>query len=288
MRLQFQCFMSFRPIFYLIIQSVLLLACNSEPADRSLDASVERPLDESEVVTKAKEKQPLDSTAKYVYLSFDDGPLFGTSSCIDICEQENVKATFFQIGFHQSRSQWGKRLYQRIVEKPDLFLLTNHSFSHTYGDYLKFYHQPDSALEDFKQAAEVLHTQNNIVRLPGNNGWSTETIHSSSKLVRPLVHKLDSAGFNVVGWDVEWRFTKTGRPIQSAERMAFVVDSMFKYNENRTKNHLVLLMHDHMFRKPEDSVKLVQFIQFLKYKNQYQFVLLNQYPGLKNQGINNF
>lgn len=280
--------MSFRPIFYLIIQSVLLLACNSEPADRSLDASVERPLDESEVVTKAKEKQPLDSTAKYVYLSFDDGPLFGTSSCIDICEQENVKATFFQIGFHQSRSQWGKRLYQRIVEKPDLFLLTNHSFSHTYGDYLKFYHQPDSALEDFKQAAEVLHTQNNIVRLPGNNGWSTETIHSSSKLVRPLVHKLDSAGFNVVGWDVEWRFTKTGRPIQSAERMAFVVDSMFKYNENRTKNHLVLLMHDHMFRKPEDSVKLVQFIQFLKYKNQYQFVLLNQYPGLKNQGINNF
>ena len=288
MRLQFQCFMSFRPIFYLIIQSVLLLACNSEPADRSLDASVERPLDESEMVTKAKEKQPLDSTAKYVYLSFDDGPLFGTSSCIDICEQENVKATFFQIGFHQSRSQWGKRLYQRIVEKPDLFLLTNHSFSHTYGDYLKFYHQPDSALEDFKQAAEVLHTQNNIVRLPGNNGWSTETIHSSSKLVRPLVHKLDSAGFNVVGWDVEWRFTKTGRPIQSAEKMAFVVDSMFKYNENRTKNHLVLLMHDHMFRKPEDSVKLVQFIQFLKYKNQYQFVLLNQYPGLKNQGINNF
>lgn len=280
--------MSIRPIFYLIIQSILLLACNSEPAERPLDESVERPLDAPEMVEKAKEKLPLDSAAKYVYLSFDDGPLFGTSSCIDICEQENVKATFFQIGFHQSRSQWGKRLYQRIVEKPDLFLLTNHSFSHTYGDYLKFYHQPDSALEDFKQAAEVLHTQNNIVRLPGNNGWSTETIHSSSKLVRPLVHKLDSAGFNVVGWDVEWRFTKTGRPIQSAERMAFVVDSMFQYNENRTKNHLVLLMHDHMFRKPEDSAKLVQFIQFLKNKNQYQFVLLDQYPGLKKQGINNF
>ena len=280
--------MSIRPIFYLIIQSILLLACNSEPAEGPLEESNERPLDTTEMVAKPKEKLPLDSATKYVYLSFDDGPLFGTSSCIDICEQENVKATFFQIGFHQSRSQWGKRLYQRIVEKPDLFLLTNHSFSHTYGDYLKFYHQPDSALEDFKQAAEVLHTQNNIVRLPGNNGWSTETIHSSSKLVRPLVHKLDSAGFNVVGWDVEWRFTKTGRPIQSAERMAFVVDSMFQYNENRTKNHLVLLMHDHMFRKPEDSAKLVKFIQFLKNKNQYQFVLLDQYPDLKKQGINNF
>jgi peptidoglycan/xylan/chitin deacetylase (PgdA/CDA1 family) len=247
-----------------------------------------RHLDQPSGIVKAKEKMPLDSTTKYVYLSFDDGPLFGTSSCIDICEQEKVKATFFQIGFHQSRSQWGKRLYQRILDQPDLFLLCNHSFSHTYGDYLKFYHQPDSALEDFKQAAAVLNTKNNIVRLPGNNGWSTGTIHATSKLVRPLVRKLDSAGFNVVGWDLEWRFTKTGRPIQSAERMAFVVDSMFQHNENRTKNHLIVLMHDHMFRKAEDSIKLVQFVQYLKYGNKYQFVLLDQYPGLKQQGINNF
>jgi hypothetical protein len=100
------------------------------------------------------------------------------------------------------------------------------------------------------------------------------------------VHKLDSAGFNVVGWDVEWRFTNKGRPIQSPERMAFVVDSMFEHDENRTKNHLVVLMHDHMFRRAEDSLKLVQFIQYLKSKHKYQFALLDQYPGLKNKGIN--
>jgi peptidoglycan/xylan/chitin deacetylase (PgdA/CDA1 family) len=272
--------MSIWSLFYLISQCLIAWHIQIGVVDAS------QPV---EYIANAKHQNgQLDSNAKYIYLSFDDGPLFGTSSCIDICEQENVKATFFQIGFHQSRSQWGKRLYQRILDQPDLFLLSNHSFSHTYGDYLKFYHQPDSALEDFKQAAVVLNTKNNIVRLPGNNGWSTATIHSTSKLVRPLVHKLDSAGFNVVGWDVEWRFTKTGRPIQSAERMAFVVDSMFQHNENRTKNHLILLMHDHMFRKADDSIKLVQFVQYLKYGNKYQFVLLDQYPGLKNQGINNF
>jgi hypothetical protein len=86
----------------------------------------------------------------------------------------------------------------------------------------------------------------------------------------------------VVGWDVEWRFTSKGRPIQTPERMAFIVDSMFEQDKNRTKNHLVVLMHDHMFRRAEDSLKLVQFIQYLKSKQQYQFALLDHYPGLKN------
>jgi peptidoglycan/xylan/chitin deacetylase (PgdA/CDA1 family) len=224
---------------------------------------------------------PLDSNTKYLYLSFDDGPLFGTSSCITICEAENVKATFFQIGLHQSRSNWGKRLYNRILSRPDLFLLSNHSFSHTYGKYVQFYKQPDSALADFMHAADVLKTTNNIVRLPGNNGWRTDSVQFSSKMVRPLIHKLDSAGFNVVGWDLEWNYTKNGRPIQSATYMANMVDSMFALKANKTKNHLVVLMHDHMFKNESDSVQLVQFIELLKYGNRYQFATLDQYPGLK-------
>ncbi len=277
MRLQYQCFMPIWSIFYIITQ--FLIAWHIEIGVVEDSAPVEVVVNSSSVT--GLQNSQLDSNAKFVYLSFDDGPLFGTSSCIDICTNEQVKATFFQIGLHQSRSQWGKRLYQRILDQPDLFVLTNHSFSHTYGDYLKFYHHPNSALEDFKQAEKVLDTKNNIVRLPGNNGWSTATIRSTSKLVRPLVNKLDSAGFNVVGWDIEWRYTRTGRPIQTAERMSLMVDSMFQNNENKTRNHLVLLMHDHMFRKPEDSIKLVQFIQYLKKDSKYQFARLDQYPGLK-------
>jgi peptidoglycan/xylan/chitin deacetylase (PgdA/CDA1 family) len=90
-------------------------------------------------------ESPLDSNTKYLYLSFDDGPLFGTSACIAICENENVQASFFQIGLHQSRSNWGKKLYNRILSRPDLFLLSNHSFTHTSGKYVQFYNQPDSA-----------------------------------------------------------------------------------------------------------------------------------------------
>ena len=51
-----------------------------------------------------------DTATKYLYLSFDDGPLFGTSACIAICENENVKASFFQIGL-TNRGQIGVRNY---------------------------------------------------------------------------------------------------------------------------------------------------------------------------------
>jgi len=226
-------------------------------------------------------ESPLDSTTKYLYLSFDDGPLFGTSACISICENENVKASFFQIGLHQSRTKWGKKLYNRIVSRPDLFLLCNHSFTHTYGQYLQFYNQPDSALADFVYASDVLKTTNNIVRLPGNNGWRTDSIQFSSKMVRPLLHKLDSAGYNVVGWDIEWNYNKRGRPIQSAAYMVKMVDSMFAQKAYKTKNHLIVLMHDHMFRNEADSAQLLEFIQLLKAGNQYQLARLDVYPGLK-------
>ena len=240
-----------------------------------------KPIAQTIVLEQKFSQNPVDSNTKYLYLSFDDGPLLGTSACISICENENIKATFFQIGLHQSRSSWGKNLYNRILSRPDLFLLSNHSFSHTYGKYVQFYSQPDTALADFIYAAEVLKTTNNIVRLPGNNGWRTDSIQFSSKMVRPLLHKLDSAGFNVVGWDLEWNFTKKGRPIQTASEMAKMVERMYALKAYKTKNHLVVLMHDHMFRNETDSAQLVEFIQLLKSGNQYQFARLDAYPGLK-------
>jgi peptidoglycan/xylan/chitin deacetylase (PgdA/CDA1 family) len=275
--------MSIWSVFYFITQCFMLWVSLSGPGLIQSATTFEQ----TSVQEKRSAQIQLDSNTQYLYLSFDDGPLFGTSACISICEDENVKATFFQIGLHQSRSNWGKKLYNRILSRPDLFLLSNHSFTHTYGKYVQFYNQPDTALADFIHAADVLETTNDIVRLPGNNGWRTDSIRFSSKMVRPLLNKLDSAGFNVVGWDLEWNYTKRGRPIQSASEMAKMVDSMFALKAYKTKNHLVVLMHDHMFKNEADSVQLVQFIQLLKSGNRYQFASLDQYPGLKKSRINN-
>ena len=224
----------------------------------------------------------LDHGFKTIYLSFDDGPLTGTNNCIDICTRENVMATFFDIGWHQSRSAFGKKTYQRIQSNPTLFVIANHSYSHASNNYLHFYHHPDSAVLDFLKAKSTLLPTNNITRLPGNNAWNLIGIKRASPLVLPLVNKLDSIGFNIIGWDLQWRFNKMGRPFQSPATLAYTVDSLFLHQQTVKKNHLVLLMHDHMFRASADSLKLEKFIQLLKQKGQYRFQKLTQYPGLKS------
>ncbi len=224
-----------------------------------------------------------DSLTKYVYLSFDDGPLPGTGNCITICKQQRVAATFFEVGLHQSRNSYGRNLYNRIIQD-SLFMVANHSFTHAfYGDYINYYHQADSSLQDFLKAKQILHVNNNICRLPGNNAWNTQVAKRASGLVRPLVKKLDSVGYNVVGWDLEWHFNKLGRPINSPENMAMMVDSLLLKNQTKTKNHLIILMHDHMFRRGADSLKLEKMITLIKQRKDIQFRKLTSYPGLKNQ-----
>ncbi|MCX6332084.1 MAG: polysaccharide deacetylase family protein [Bacteroidetes bacterium] len=223
----------------------------------------------------------IDSNIKTIYLSFDDGPLTGTTNCIDICTREKVPATFFEVGLHQSRSAFGKNVYQQILKDSALFAFANHSFSHAYSKYISFYHHPDSALLDFLKGKYYLKPTNNITRLPGNNAWNLMTKKRASELVSPLVKKMDSIGFNIIGWDLQWRFNKNGRPIQSPKWMAMQVDSLFFYNQTVTKNHLVILMHDQMYRAPQDSIKLEKFIQLLKQNGHYTFQKLTHYPGLK-------
>ena len=245
------------------------------------------PLNPSNVKDIAKKRvfsvvHPADSLTKYVYLTFDDGPLSGTQNCITICERENVAASFFQIGLHQSRSKQGKQLYERIKANENLFSISNHSYSHASGKYLWFYQHPEEATLDFLKGKAILAPNNNLVRFPGNNAWDTKEAKKASWLVKPLAHKMDSLGWNVIGWDMEWRFNKHGKPIQSPENIALLVDSLFTNNQTKTKNHLVILMHDHMFMAAADSLKLEKMIVLLKQRPHYQFAKITQYPGLKN------
>jgi len=226
----------------------------------------------------------LDSEIRYVYLSFDDGPLEGTSNCIDICLNQKVPATFFEVGRHQAITNRAKSFYNRIMQNEAQFMIANHSYTHANSKYKYFYRHPNMAFEDFMQAQSSLAIKNNIIRLPGNSAWNTTTLKKASGLVKPIVHKLDSAGFNIIGWDVEWGFNKKGKPRQTPQFVVDMIDSTFARNHTATKNNVVILMHDHMFRASEDSAKLVTFIELLKSNPKFQLRKISQYPGLKNGG----
>lgn len=223
-----------------------------------------------------------DSTKKYIYLSFDDGPQHGTVACYDICKKEGVKASFFMVGLHTTLKSDGKQIVAMIRDAYPQVLLANHSYSHARGKYTSFYHHPVLAEADFLRAQDLLQVPYKIARLPGNRSWVREGEIKATDLVHPVAHLLDSAGYNVIGWDAEWHFRrKSARPLQSATRMAADIDSAFARKNTHVANHLVLLTHDRMFQHPSDADSLAKLIHILKQNPDYVFETVDHYPGLK-------
>jgi peptidoglycan-N-acetylglucosamine deacetylase len=256
--------------FYFYRQGQPLFRMDKPMAKQSTLAKV----DNSKPAAKKKKK-------KTIYLTFDDGPCKGSKTVFSILKQEHIPATLFIIGEHVYGSKEQLAIYDSLKES-SLIEIANHSYTHAFENkFYKFYNVPDSATKDFKRCADSLHFTSNIIRTPGRNIWRTENINSTDlKASTTAADSLQSNGFIAVGWDVEWHFNDTQRLVENDSEMVRNIDSAFARNETKTKNHLVLLTHDRTFAKPEDSAKLHRFITALKVKDEYDFEMVSEYPGL--------
>lgn len=223
-----------------------------------------------------------DSTKTYIYLTFDDGPQNGTMQCFNLCKELGVKASFFMVGNH-ARDKWGKDIVSSIREAYPQILLANHSTTHANNRYHYFYTHPIMAAEDFYKAQESMNVPYKIIRLPGNTAWVSAAGIKSTGLVRPVCKLLDSAGYNVLGWDVEWhfRYDGTSRPVQSAEKIISQTNYAATEGNLYTKKHVMILTHDRMFRQPSDLDSLRKYIVALKSNPQYVFETVDHYPGMR-------
>lgn len=240
--------------------------------------------DSTTTCVTTKTPQPKDSNLKYVYLTFDDGPDAGTLNCYNVCKSKGVKATFFLVGEH-AENKWGKVILDTMRRDLRHFLFANHSYSHANNQYVKFYNQSQKALLDFIRAHDSLRLDLPIARFPGNPSWVMHDKFRSSKLTKPVAKLMDSIGYSVMGWDVEWNFDKNSRPVQSAELMAKQIENAFESKSSFVKNHVVLLTHDRMFREPGYKDSLVKMINILQAK-KYVFETADQYPLLKKNDKN--
>ncbi len=250
------------------------------------DQSKKTPADSTSVITSVSvtPQQPKDSNLKYIYLTFDDGPQNGTLNCYDVCKKTGVKATFFLVGEH-AENRWGKGILETMRKDMRHFLFANHSYSHAHNRYESFYKHYQTAFEDFTRTQDSLQFQVAIARFPGNPAWVMDNKFRSSKLTNKLAKMMDSVGYNVMGWDVEWRFNKKAEPIQTAEQMANEVEWAFKRKNSFVKNHVVLLTHDRMFIQPQFRDSLTKVITILQAK-KYVFETADQYPILKKADKN--
>jgi len=118
-----------------------------------------------------KLKSKADSTSpRYIYLTFDDGPLIGSQAIDSIATAKQIKVNAFVVGKHAGMSKKLQKYFQRYMDNPYVDIY-NHSFTHANNKFNVFYSHPQQAFEDFEKNENTLGLSHKIVRLPGRNKY---------------------------------------------------------------------------------------------------------------------
>ena len=218
-----------------------------------------------------------------VYLTFDDGPLPGTSNILDVLEAEQVPATLFMVGMHAQASASNRTLVQRARSLP-LVTIGNHSYNH----YRHFYGDTEGVVADMQRANAVLGLKPVVhARLPGRDVFRLPSMSKNDTSLglaqegreEPDYEFVAASGFYLYGWDHEWVHEDSGKPVQSVDHLVSEIDHLFGYGRFVKPGKMILLMHDQMFQDGFDGKKkLTDLIDALKLRN-YRFGTIADYDG---------
>ncbi len=267
----------------------LLLLCFTSCKEAKKEIKKEPPVTDSMEI-KRKQLQPKDTVAKVVtpkkkiYLTFDDGPNEGTMHVLDAVEEDSVPVSFFIVGKHVFDSPAQALIWQQL--KADSTIeLCNHSYTHALNHYTKYYKNPAGVVKDIERNKEKLGFHTNITRMPGRNAWRIGSIRLTD--IKESIAAIDSvhkAGFDIMGWDVEWMFDhKTLALVTDTAQLLRQIENKLASGKTRTPGHLVLLAHDQSFNSESAVEKLHYVFRQLKNNPEYELVLAETYPGVSSR-----
>ncbi len=217
---------------------------------------------------------------KYIYLTFDDGPLNGSENIDSVILAERLKISVFLVGEHAEKSKILGNYYKMYEQNPFVESY-NHSFTHANNKYALFYSNPPNVLADILKNEQLLNLRYKIVRLPGRNMWRIGDRKRDDGVSGSVAADLLAKnGYKLYGWDLEWRHNgKDGTPIQSVDEMTKEIDSRLETGNSFTKDHVVILIHDEMFQKKWEESELKQLIERLRLHPNYVFEQIRFYPN---------
>ncbi len=230
------------------------------------------------------------SDKKIIFLTFDDGPLAGTTNVLNVLQKEKVPATMFMVAKH---IKMNKKVYKKALKNPYV-TIANHTYSHASGRYRKFYSNSKKLSKDIRRCDTVLSKDKkatgiscfhplrlagrNVFRLPGITCDDRGLGKKQCAKEKSKYDALEKEGFCIYGWDLEWHFNpRNGKPIGSAEKILKNLENIYAKKRYKQKDKVILLMHDFMFRKRhKGEKKLLTLIHLLK-KNGWTFAPLEEY-----------
>ncbi len=238
------------------------------------------------VLRKSKLVKPATQTMlsstiaiKYIYLTFDDGPLNGSENIDSVVLAERLKISVFLVGEHAAASKQMGTYYKMYEQNP--FVETyNHSFTHANNKYALFYSNPQNVLEDIQKNEKLLSLRYKILRLPGRNMWRIGGRKKDDGVSGAAAADLcEENGYKLYGWDLEWQHhAKDGTPVQPVDEMAKEIETRLENGNTFTTNHIVILIHDEMFQKKWEESELKLLIDKLHTHENYIFEHLRFYP----------
>lgn len=215
------------------------------------------------------------NTDKEIFLTFDDGPSENTREILKILKEEDVHATFFDIGSALKDNKENQELLKQEIDQGNA--VAGHSFSHNYKilypgnsvDVNKFMSELNETNEIMKS---VLGKNFNarVIRMPG--GYMSRRYYRDPNL-KALDEAFAKDNIVSIDWDAE-----TG----DATGRHYTVE---QYVQNSAKNinnlnHVILLMHDAAAKK-ETVQALPEIIKFYK-EHGYAFKVIKNTPVGEN------
>ena len=237
----------------------------------------------SDAPTKTMPSQKAYHTAmgKTLYMTFDDGPIRGTTNLLRVLREENVEATMFYIGREVVRSP---KLFHQALAMPNI-LVANHTYTHANNHYRHFYNGSVASVVADIDKAQLAIGGAKYLRLCGRNVWRLPTVKRDDWGISvaqrgreiPKYNALHAQGYFIYGWDVEWAFSyKTQRPLFSGEEMARRVNLHYSSHHTAKPGKVIMLAHDFMFRSTYNAQQLRTFIQIMKAQG-WRFATIDDY-----------
>lgn len=182
-----------------------------------------------EMYAPEAERSTIDEP-KTVYLTFDDGPSVNTTKILDILDEYDIKATFFNVGVYDNEET--RRQMKEIVDRGHVIGI--HSYFHEYKD---IYTSTEAFLDDYNRIYQMIYEATGIYpaisRFPGGsiNGYD-------GVIYKDIVSELVRRGFVYFDWNVD-----SGDAAESGLVPAWKIErnALAKVD---TLRRAVILMHD--------------------------------------------
>jgi len=268
-------FMNPASIVLVILFTSLAISCNPS----STSAKINEKKSIVGTIVKTVKVDTVAKPLKYIYLTFDDGPLLGSEDIDSVVLAEKLKINVFAVGRNVVLSPRLRNYYSMYESNPYIEMY-NHSYTHALNKYQKYYSNPQGVLNDINKNEDLLHLHYKIVRLPGRNIWRANNreknfYDSSGAAAANLVA---ANGYKIYGWDIEWQHAKNGKPVQSVSKMVHEIETRLQTGNTFTPNNIVVLLHDEMFQTKMEENELKQLIDSLRLNQNYVFEHIRFYP----------